>query len=73
MTNPIESFKRQLRKVTKSKAVFPTDYNLFKMLYLAMLDITQKWTGRRYTLSSHCTTATAFPNNRRAGTAVRAY
>lgn len=46
-TNAIEGFNRQLRKVTKSKAVFPTDESLFKMLYLAMLDITKKWTGRR--------------------------
>ena len=46
-TNVIEGFNRQLRKVTKSKAVFPTDDSLFKMLYLAMLDITKKWTGRR--------------------------
>ena len=74
-TNAIEGFKRQLRKVTKSKAVFPTDDSLLKMLYLAMLDITKKWTGRRQDwaqiyLSSHCTTAAAFPNDRRAGTAV---
>ena len=46
-TNAIEGFNRQLRKVTKSKAVFPTDDSLFKMLYLAMLDITKKWTERR--------------------------
>ena len=46
-TNAIEGFNRQLRKVTKAKAVFPTDDSLFKMLYLAMLDITKKWTGRR--------------------------
>lgn len=46
-TNAIEGFNRQLRKVTKSKAVFPTDDSLFKMLYLAMVDITKKWTGRR--------------------------
>ena len=46
-TNAIEGFNRQLRKVTKSKAVFPTDDSLFKMLYLAMMDITKKWTGRR--------------------------
>ena len=46
-TNAIEGFNRQLRKVTKSKAVFPTDDSLFSMLYLAMLDITKKWTGRR--------------------------
>lgn len=46
-TNAIEGFNRQLRKVTKSKAVFPTDDSMFKMLYLAMLDITKKWTERR--------------------------
>lgn len=46
-TNTIEGFNRQLRKVTKSKSVFPTDDSLFKMLYLAMIDITKKWTGRR--------------------------
>ena len=46
-TNTIEGFNRQLRKVTKSKAVFPTDDSLLKMLYLAMVDITKKWTGRR--------------------------
>jgi transposase-like protein len=46
-TNAIEGFNRQLRKVTKSKAVFPTDDSLLKMLYLAMMDITKKWTGKR--------------------------
>ena len=46
-TNAIEGFNRQLRKVTKAKAVFPTDDSLLKMLYLATADITKKWTGRR--------------------------
>jgi len=46
-TNAIENFNRQLRKVTKSKSIFPTDDSLLKMLYLAMMDITKKWTGRR--------------------------
>ena len=45
--NAIGGFNCQLRKVTKSKSVFPTDDSLFKMLYLAMIDITKKWTGRR--------------------------
>ena len=44
-TNSIENFNRGLRKVTKSKAVFPTDDALFKSIYLAMTDITKKWTG----------------------------
>ena len=51
-TNAIEGFNRQLRKVTKSKSVFPTDDSLFKMLYLAMMDISKKWTGRRQDWSS---------------------
>ena len=45
-TNAIESFNRQLRKVTKSKSIFPTDESLLKMLYLAQVDITKKWTQR---------------------------
>ena len=46
-TNMMEGFNRQLRKVTKSKTVFPSDDSLLKMLYLAMIDITKKWTGHR--------------------------
>lgn len=45
-TNAIESYNRQLRKVTKSKSVFPTDESLMKMLYLATMDIQKKWTQR---------------------------
>ena len=33
--------------LTKSKTVFPSDDSLLKMLYLATMDITKKWTGRR--------------------------
>ena len=46
-TDAIEGFNRQLRKETKAKTIFPTDDSLFKMLYLAMMDITKKWAGRR--------------------------
>lgn len=46
-TSAIEGFNRQLRKVTKSRTVFPSDDSLLKMLYLATMDITKKWTGRR--------------------------
>jgi putative transposase len=45
-TNMIESFHRQLRKVTKGKAVFPTDESLLKMLFLATRDVQRKWTMR---------------------------
>jgi len=45
-TNMIESYHRQLRKVTKGKAVFPTDESLLKMLYLVTQDVMLKWTNR---------------------------
>ena len=62
-TNAIEGFNRQLRKVTKAKSVFPTDESLFKMLYLAMMDITKKWTGRRQDWSMiHAQLAVYFEN-----------
>ena len=35
-TNVIEGFSRRLRKVTKSKTIFPTDDSLLKILYLAI-------------------------------------
>lgn len=45
-TNMIESYHRQLRKVTKGKSIFPTEDALLKMLYLATMDVLRKWTGR---------------------------
>lgn len=45
-TNIIESYHRQLRKVTKGKSTFPTDDALLKMLYMATQDVLRKWTGR---------------------------
>ena len=43
-TNPIEGYNRQLRKVTKTKSLFPTDKSVRKLLYLAHQDIAKKWT-----------------------------
>ena len=44
-TNTIEWFNRWLRKYTKTKTIFPTDASLEKSLYLAMKNVTKKWTG----------------------------
>ena len=41
-TNAVEAVHRQLRKVTKNRSVFPHDDALFKILYLASLDIQKK-------------------------------
>jgi putative transposase len=43
-TNTIEAFHRQLRKVTKTKTAFPTDNALRKIVYLATVGVTDKWT-----------------------------
>jgi len=45
-TNMIESYHRQLRKVTKGKSIFPNDEALLKSLYMATQDVLRKWTGR---------------------------
>lgn len=42
-TNPIESLNSQLRRVTKTKGVFPSDEALEKLIYLKMARITEKW------------------------------
>jgi len=41
--NAIEGYNRQLRKVTKNKAVFPTERAVRKLLFLASANITKKW------------------------------
>jgi transposase-like protein len=43
-TNTIENLNRRMRKVTKNKSSFPTDDALFKLLYLAVMDASKKWT-----------------------------
>lgn len=43
-TNTIEGFHRQVRKVTKTKGVFPSDMALLKLIYLATQNISKKWT-----------------------------
>ena len=43
-TNAIESMNMSLRKVTKSRGSFPTDEALLKLFYLAIQNISKKWT-----------------------------
>jgi putative transposase len=42
-TNAIESVNRSLRKVIKTKAVFPDEDSVFKLIYLAMNNISKRW------------------------------
>lgn len=43
-TNAIESMNMSLRKITKTKAAFPNDDAVLKLLYLALKNISKKWT-----------------------------
>ena len=42
-TNTIESLNMSLRKVTKNRGSFPNDEAMFKLLYLALRNISKKW------------------------------
>jgi len=44
-TNTVEGYHRQLRKVIKNKSSFPTPQSARKLLYLATMDISEKWTS----------------------------
>lgn len=43
-TNAIESVNFSLRKITKTRASFPNDEAAIKLLYLALRNISQRWT-----------------------------
>ena len=43
-TNAIESLNMSLRKVIKNKRIFPSDDSALKQLYLALKNISKKWT-----------------------------
>ena len=43
-TNAIESVNMSLRKITKNRGSFPSDEALLKLFYLALNNISQKWT-----------------------------
>ena len=43
-TNAIESLNMTIRKVLKNKRSFPNDESMFKLVYLALNNISKKWT-----------------------------
>lgn len=42
-TNAVEGYHRMVRKYTKSKAIFPTDDSIRKVVYLSVKGISKKW------------------------------
>ena len=43
-TNAVESLNMTLRKVTKNRASFPTQDSAIKLLYMALRNVSKKWT-----------------------------
>ena len=43
-TNAIESLNRSMRKVIKTKGHFPSDESVFKLFFLALGNISKRWT-----------------------------
>jgi putative transposase len=43
-TNAIESINMSLRKISKNRSSFPTDEAVMKLFYLAIRNISKKWT-----------------------------
>lgn len=43
-TNAIESLNFSLRKITKTRASFPTDEAAIKLIYLGVRDVSKRWT-----------------------------
>ena len=44
-TNPIESFHRQVRKITKTKGAYPSEKAIYKQVYLVCINANNKWKG----------------------------
>jgi len=44
-TNPIESYHRMVRKVTKTKGAFSSENAILKQIYLATMNAKTKWNG----------------------------
>lgn len=43
-SNAVESYHKMVRKFTKSKAIFPTDDSIRKVIYMSVTEISKKWT-----------------------------
>ncbi len=47
-TNPIESYHRMVRKVTKTKGAFSSEDAILKQIYLATVNYNTKWRGTMF-------------------------
>ena len=47
-TNPIESYHRMVRKVTKTKGAFSSEDAIVKQIYLATINCNTRWQGQMF-------------------------
>jgi len=63
-TNPIESFHRQVRKVTKTKGSFTSEKAVYKQIYLVCRNANHKWSGTMYNWNKVRLALADYYNNR---------
>ena len=63
-TNPIESYHRMVRKVTKTKGAFTSEDAIIKQIYLATMNAQTKWNGTIFAWSSIRLELTSYYQNR---------
>jgi transposase-like protein len=63
-TNPIESYHRMVRKVTKTKGAFSSEDAIVKQIYLATINANTKWQGQMFGWNEVRTELTHYFGNR---------
>jgi putative transposase len=63
-TNPIESYHRMVRKVTKTKGAYVSEDAIVKQIYLATINAQTKWNGSIFAWASIRRDLTDYFNNR---------
>lgn len=46
--NPIESYHRMVRRITKTKGAFTSENTIVKQIYLATINAQTRWNGRMF-------------------------
>ena len=69
-TNAVESLNFSLRKVTKNRGSFPSEEAAFKLLYLALRNLSKKWNTVQFWKEAMSQFETIYPGRREAARAA---
>ena len=69
-TNAVESLNFSLRKVTKNRGAFPSEESAFKLLYLALRNVSKKWTTVQFWKEAMRQFEMIYPGRREAAKAA---